>query len=314
MSGRVFQIMEALDHGDGVSDMVRAFVPVLTKHGVERAILTLHAHDAVRAETLPFESVTWRPGDAVIVHVWNYTNMETFLRTFPGRKAIYFNNITPPDFFEPGTAAHTATRAGWDQLPHLVELADMWLAPSAYNLAAVRAVGRAPHRERVIPPLIDAHEEQTRPVNARLLEILRARGEVNILFVGRLAPNKFQERVMAVFDYYHSRINRRSRLHLVGDASGNPGYAEQLEMFRTRLASGDAIELPGKVNDLDLQAYYHAADLFLCLSEHEGFGLPPLIAAAHGVPVLARAAAALPEPWEGRRSSCTTTIRPGSPS
>ena len=38
--------------------------------------------------------------------------------------------------------------------------------------------------------------------------------------------------------------------------------------------------------DAALAAYYRAADLFLCLSEHEGFCLPPLVAAAHGFAVL----------------------------
>src|SRR5439155_22454934 len=72
-------------------------------------------------------------------------------------------------------------------------------------------------------------------------------------------------------------------------------YASVLARLRSRLVSRDAIEMPGPVSDEELHAYYRAADLFLCLSEHEGFCLPPLVAAAHGVPVLARAAAALPE-------------------
>jgi glycosyltransferase involved in cell wall biosynthesis len=100
---------------------------------------------------------------------------------------------------------------------------------------------------------------------------------------------------MDVFDYYHRRIDRRSRLHLVGDPSGDPPCFRGVVARWERLASREAIEVVGTVSDGALEAYYQAADLLLCPSEHEGLCLPPLLAMAHGVPVLARRAAALPE-------------------
>jgi L-malate glycosyltransferase len=295
MRGRVFQIVESLERGDGVSNIALGFAPLLAELGAEPRILVANAHPTLRAQTLPFESIEWRPDDTVIVHVWGYTRFARFLRAFSGRKAIYFHNITPPEFFAPGSLSHRSTRAGWEQLPALVGLADMWVAPSAYNLAAVAAVGGAPRRQQVIAPPIECDAERSRPFDARRLASLRAHGETNILFVGRLAPNKAQHRVMEVFEHYYTSIDRRSRLHLVGNGADNPGYVRSLHAARERLNSGRAIEIPGKVSDEELQAYYRGADLFLCLSEHEGLCLPPLSAAAHGVPVLARAAAALPE-------------------
>jgi glycosyltransferase involved in cell wall biosynthesis len=69
----------------------------------------------------------------------------------------------------------------------------------------------------------------------------------------------------------------------------------RVRALAARMRSSTAIEITGKVSDEVLAAYYEAADLFLCLSVHEGFCLPPVVAAAHGVPVIARAAAAIPE-------------------
>lgn len=294
MAGRVFQILEAVNYGDAASSMAFAFAPFLAAQGVEPALVSLHAHEALRDQTRPFESIVWRDDDAVIVHLVGHTRLQRFLASFPGRKAIYFHNITPPEFFTPGTFRYRETRAGWLQLPRVADLADVWLAPSAYNLAVLGELGVAPRPGHVVPPPIDPQMEQARPADERRLAGLRAEDEVNFLFVGRLAPHKAQARVMEVFDYYHTRINRRSRLHLVGGPC-DPVYARGLAALRDRLASAAAIELPGKVSDAELVAYYRAADLFLCLSEHEGFCLPPLIAAAHGVPVLARATSALPE-------------------
>ena len=47
--------------------------------------------------------------------------------------------------------------------------------------------------------------------------------------------------------------------------------------------------------DDELRAAYGSADLFLCLSEHEGFCIPLLEAFAFGVPVIARAIGGVPE-------------------
>src|SRR5439155_7292518 len=197
---------------DGVSNMARAFAPLLAANGAERQIVTLHTHETLRAETIPFESIVWRPEDAVIVHVWNTTRLEAFLRAFPGRKAIFFQNITPPEFFEPGSECCRETEAAWRQLPRLAELADIWLAPSAFNLSALAAVARTPRPRYVVPAPVDPRQERARPVDPGRLATLKSHHEVNILFVGRLAPHEATERRVEVFDRYPLRINRRSRL------------------------------------------------------------------------------------------------------
>jgi glycosyltransferase involved in cell wall biosynthesis len=49
------------------------------------------------------------------------------------------------------------------------------------------------------------------------------------------------------------------------------------------------------VDDRRLAALFRSASIVLSASEHEGCGLPLLEAMHHGVPVIARAAAAVPE-------------------
>ena len=57
--------------------------------------------------------------------------------------------------------------------------------------------------------------------------------------------------------------------------------------------------LHGPVPDEDLAAYYRHADVYISLSEHEGFCVPLLEAMAADVPVLAYGAAAVPETMGG---------------
>src|SRR2546426_7604852 len=165
MAGRIFQIMECLVEADGVTHTARTFDTLLAPEGVERGILTLYAAPALRAEARPLESVTWQHGDAVVVHLWGPSRLESVLASFRGPKAIYFHNITPPEFFPVGSASHRETLAGWEQLPRLAQQADLWLAPSAFNLAVLEERARCRRPGYVIPPAVDAAEGRARPAD-----------------------------------------------------------------------------------------------------------------------------------------------------
>ena len=66
-----------------------------------------------------------------------------------------------------------------------------------------------------------------------------------------------------------------------------PAYAAAVAELAGALGMGDAVELAGSVTPDDLAARYRAADVFVCLSDHEGFCFPLLEAMHHGVPVVA---------------------------
>jgi glycosyltransferase involved in cell wall biosynthesis len=53
------------------------------------------------------------------------------------------------------------------------------------------------------------------------------------------------------------------------------------------------------VSDGSLAAHYASADVYLSLSEHEGFGVPLVEAMTAGVPIVARGAGAVPETTGG---------------
>src|SRR5207244_9025291 len=116
----------------------------------------------------------------------------------------------------------------------------------------------------------------------------------NLLFVGRLSPNKRQDDVIRTFARYNRFINRRSRLFLVGSWRGMERYHQDLRQLLKDLELDDYVFFTGHVKFTELVAYYSLADLFVCLSEHEGFCVPLLEAMHFDVPVLAYHAAAVP--------------------
>src|SRR6185295_6979695 len=120
----------------------------------------------------------------------------------------------------------------------------------------------------------------------------------NIVFVGRVIANKKIEDLISWFHAYHTIFNPRSRLLLVGAQSGFERYVASLHQLVGTLRSSH-VHFVGHVSDEELVAFYEAADLFLCASEHEGFCVPIVEAFYKEVPVLAYAATAVPATMDG---------------
>lgn len=109
---------------------------------------------------------------------------------------------------------------------------------------------------------------------------------VNVVFTGRVAPNKCPEDIIAAFYYYKKNIQPKSRLFLVGRYDGMPAYKTQLDVYVKQLGLED-VYFTGHVKFDEILAYYHIADVFVCLSEHEGFCVPLVEAMYFGVPIIA---------------------------
>ena len=74
-----------------------------------------------------------------------------------------------------------------------------------------------------------------------------------------------------------------------------PAYAEAVAGYVDALDLRQAVTITGGVPHRQLVAHYQGADVLVSASEHEGFCVPLLEALHHGLPVVARAAAAVPE-------------------
>ncbi|HET9444460.1 MAG TPA: glycosyltransferase, partial [Acidimicrobiales bacterium] len=156
------------------------------------------------------------------------------------------------------------------------------------------AAGYSP--TEVVPVLFDLKELAAAP-NERLLRRLRketAGGGARWLFVGRAAPNKCQHDLIAAFAAYRCLYDPRARLTLVGGRTSNV-YYRALELLAEELGVADAVEFTDTVSHGEKLACYRAADVFVCLSEHEGFKVPLVEAMHFGVPVVAYAASAVPD-------------------
>ncbi len=210
-----------------------------------------------------------------------------------GPVIVDYHNITPARMFE-----HWESRVareldeGRRQVARLGRNAVLGLADSAFNQAELDQFG---YRATAVAPVLVDLDAFARRVDRRTLERLEAakRG-AEWLFVGRISPNKCQHDVLHTFALYKRSYDPGATLSLVGGPS-SARYLRSLRETITALGLDDAVRLTGSISDAALTAHYRAADVFVCLSEHEGFCVPLLEAMHHRVPIVAFAAAAVPE-------------------
>lgn len=223
------------------------------------------------------------PADVLLYQASTGSPVAAYLLGRPEPLVLDYHNLTPAEAFDPWEPAVGAELdAGRRQLARLARRAVAAVADSQYNADELLALGL--DDVRVAPVLFDPPEPpaRNRPADQ----------PPTVLFVGRLAPNKrHQDLIAAVAELRHTHAD--ARLVLVGAAS-SARYEDALRHFADEVAPG-AVEFAGSIPYDDLVAWYGKADVFLCLSEHEGFCVPVIEAMGAGLPVVARAAAVLPE-------------------
>jgi glycosyltransferase involved in cell wall biosynthesis len=291
VSGKVLnQVTTGATVGDAITDQVFALQRWLRELGFTSFIYAEHIHPALRAEVRPVESYRPLPGENwLIFHHSIGSPVADRLARLPLKLILIYHNVTPPEYFtatDPVLAQEMIL--GRRQLQVLRPRTGLALGVSSYNADELRAAGFNP--VAVLPLSLDENQ-YSYPVNDTLRTQLSGPGP-RLLFVGRLVPNKKQEDLVKLL-YYYRRFRPEAKLLLVGNP-WVPDYAHWLRDLIRDLKQEDAVHLVGQVSQPDLTSYYRLADLFVSMSEHEGFGKPLIESMYLGLPILAYASAGVP--------------------
>ena len=294
---RIDQFVPSLTPHDAIGSHVLNARQALRRTGIRSEIWFESTGRPLRGEGRHYQEYPSSdgPADIVVYHASIHSRMASFLIDRPEPVVVDYHNITPSRFF-----------AGWDpvmgasmdlgrvDLRRLAPCAELALADSPYNQAELVDFGY--RLTAVCPILIDYDQRGIRPDPRALarLEQDRRRGGARWLFVGRLAPNKCQHDVIGAFAAYRRIFDSHARLTLVG-ATTSMSYEAALRRLAGELDVGDAVDFAGSIPLGHLLATYRTTDIFVCLSEHEGFCVPVIEAMVSQVPVVAFAAGALPD-------------------
>jgi glycosyltransferase involved in cell wall biosynthesis len=295
----IHQLVAGFSKGDAISNEARVLRDLFRSWGCASEIFceTKRILPELRKDARDLGSAgdAITADDVVVLHLSIGSPANEMFPRLRGRKVIVYHNITPPDFFRTLSEEIRANlRRGLEQARALAGAGEVTLADSKFNATELEAMG---HRNVQVMPLLLDRTQWQGPADRAVLAKCRD-GTKNILFVGRCAPNKRIEDLLHAFRFFQKYVEPESRLIHVGSWAGIERYYTLLRTKAADLRLQNVI-FAGGVRAEELRAYYQAADVFLCMSEHEGFCIPLIEAMAHGVPVMAFAAGAVPDTLDG---------------
>jgi glycosyltransferase involved in cell wall biosynthesis len=295
---RINQWVPAAHRGDAIGDSARTVRDLLRGMGHDSDIFALTIDENMREEARRFADPSAKRGDVTIFHFALPSPMTEQFAALDGVRVLQYHNITPASFFAPYDAGLFRLAAlGRRELASLSGRVDLALGDSDFNRQELEALGFA--RTGVMPIAVDTARITDAAPRPALERILRD-GLINILFVGRIAPNKKIEDHLRMAEMYKRYVDAYYRFIFVGRYDGLPRYYAQIRALVAEFENlPDRFWFTGPVPDEDLAAFYRNADVYVSLSEHEGFCVPLVEAMAADVPIVAYAAGAVPETLGG---------------
>ena len=293
----VHQVLATLGYGDAIGNEVLGIQQALRRAGFASEIFVETADARLEEFTRDYRELpdASRPENLLIHHFSIGSKASRTAFALPERMVLVYHNITPPEYFiDVNPMLVGQCYWGRRELALLVPRCELALGDSEYNRQELAEIGFDPTAVLPVVPSFAHLDVPPSPLLAGDFDD----GWTNVLFVGRMIPNKRIEDVIRCFHAYRKRYNPRTRLLLVGAFRGFERYHAMLQQLIGQLETPD-VHFLDQVSNEELTALYDVADLFLCASEHEGFCVPIVEAFYKGVPVIARASSAVPATMDG---------------
>ena len=281
----VHQFLPALHDGDAIGFEALSLKRFFLSQGIESKIYAYTVDPSLASEAEPLTSYRDRE-DVKIYHFAIPSPLTDFFLTAKGKKVLIHHNITPSHFFTRFRKdLFRIGHYGRKELKYLKTVTALAVGDSEYNRRELEEAGFL--KTAVFPLMVDYSRYVSREPVAVLKELFRD-GRFNLLTVGRVVANKRVEDVIKIFFYYKKFIDNDARLFVVGNCRSDVKYYHALLDYVNFffLSSKDVI-FTGHLPEEELQSYYGLADLFITMSEHEGFCLPLVESMIYDLPIVA---------------------------
>ena len=157
------------------------------------------------------------------------------------------------------------------------------ICPSAHTANAIEANGVTAHRIAIVMPGTAKPAMSRQAKSAEML---------NLLAVGTVTPRKGH---LLLIDALAGLRDLDWRLTCIGSLERDAATVATLRSAIAAQNLADRIVLAGECAPAILSAAYRSADLFVLPSYEEGYGMVYAEALAHGLPVIATTAGAIPD-------------------
>lgn len=301
---KVIQMLPTFMFGDAIGNEAMAIDRILREKGYDTIIYAENIGAYIPENIVRDIRVIWEEpekDDIILYHMsiaWRYI---PYIRNAVCRKIAIYHNVTPAHFFRPyHKDFYDGCVSGLNEVKGLKDVFDRCLADSEFNRQDLISYGYSCPID--VMPLIIPFEDYKKKPDRRIVRKYGPKGPcskgANVVFVGRIVPNKKLEDVIAAFALYQRNYDPDAKLFLVGNYGADDVYYCRLLDYVKELGNKN-IYFTGHISFAQILAYYRISDIFLCMSEHEGFCVPLVEAMLFKTPIIAYDAGAVAQTLGG---------------
>ena len=278
----IHQFSPSAARGDGIGNGMFYLQKILLDLGFISNIYAENIESSLKGEVISYKKIDKKDNTQILlIHYSIYYDFSQWIDKLDMRKIMIYHNITPYQFFKKGTILYKLCKKGIEYLPELSNRVEGAIGDS--NLNSRELIEHNFKNVKTIPLLIDTKKILSAKWDNKLFA--KIADDFNIIFIGRVAKNKAQHDLIEIANIYR-KISDSFKLYIIGGVTDSH-YKDELESLILKHGLEEYIVLTGKVSNEQLFAYYRGANLFLCMSEHEGFGIPLIESMLFNLPIIA---------------------------
>ena len=209
---KIVQVLTSFAFGDAIGNDVCALDTALKSMGYQTEIYAEYIDKRIKKEHvfLINRLIKLEKEDIIIYHLSTGTELNYKVAQSKARLLIYYHNITPPEFFhEYNLRTEESCRQGLEAAEYLAKKAEYCWSVSEFNKKDLLTMG---YQQKIdILPILIPFDDYKKQPNREIIRKYGEDGVVNLLFTGRVAPNKKHEDIIRAFYYYKKYKNPKSR-------------------------------------------------------------------------------------------------------
>ena len=241
---KIVQVLTSFAFGDAIGNDVCALDTALKSMGYQTEIYAEYIDKRIKKEHvfLINRLIKLEKEDIIIYHLSTGTELNYKVAQSKARLLIYYHNITPPEFFhEYNLRTEESCRQGLEAAEYLAKKAEYCWSVSEFNKKDLLTMG---YQQKIdILPILIPFDDYKKQPNREIIRKYGEDGVVNLLFTGRVAPNKKHEDIIRAFYYYKKYKNPKSRLFLIGGFDKKDRYFQKLQQYIEKLGLGAEDEI-----------------------------------------------------------------------
>jgi len=287
-SGRIIQVVEALDVGDAVSNHVIELHKMFKELGFDAHILCQWIHPDLSDVCKHLSTIKPSDRDIIVNHYAGYSEYAVdYVLDNNATRIILYHNITPHKFFDQSSEIYTFCKKGREQLSEIIPHYHHYWGVSQYNIDELVSLGADKARTRIVPIVVTAPPSSDQ---------VTQKEPGSWVFLGRVAANKRHNDLLDAFLRVRAENpSAATHLYIVGGGDQRePFYQSFLDQIK-KSGAGNLVTLTGKVSEEEKERYLRSASIYVSLSQHEGFGVPLVEAPLRATPTLALLTSAVGE-------------------